>query len=420
MDLPRIRIACNPTTDPQWRSSIVILMRLHASSLIAALALAALIVGIPGASTEAAELPPGGTFVDDNGSSQEPFIEAVYADGITKGCNPPVNDRYCPDRNLTRAEMATMLTRALELPASSVDHFSDDDSSIHETAINALSAAGITKGCNPPVNNRFCPEGIVTRGQMAAFMVRAFDYTDPGGGDLFTDDNTSVFEGDIDRLATAGITKGCNPPANTHYCADDHLTRGQMAVFLTRALGLDPVDVPVPVIELNVASRQVWGAQEADPSLMQEHTIERMTIHHAGDQQTGATGPARYRSWQAYHMSRGWGDLAYHYIIGVDGTVYEGRGTRYAGATGTNYDPATHLLIVVEGNFEHDRPTSAQIDALVRTLAWASTEFDVSPSTISGHRDHANTDCPGANLYPYIASGDLESDVAALLASPSP
>lgn len=100
-----------------------------------------------------------------------------------------------------------------------------------------LAAEGITKGCNPPDNTLFCPEDHVTRGQMAAFLVRALGLTDDGGGDLFTDDDGSVFEGDIDRLATAGITKGCNPPADDRFCPDDFVTRGQMAAFLHRALG---------------------------------------------------------------------------------------------------------------------------------------------------------------------------------------
>ena len=81
-----------------------------------------------------------------------------------------------------------------------------------------LAAAGSTKGCNPPTNDRFCPDGRVTREVMAAFLVRALGYTDSGGGDLFDDDDDSVFEGDIDRLGTAGVTKGCNPPTNDRYC----------------------------------------------------------------------------------------------------------------------------------------------------------------------------------------------------------
>jgi hypothetical protein len=362
------------------------------------------------------DLPPGGTFIDDDGSPQEAYIEAIHAAGITAGCNPPANDRYCPGLGLTRAEMATMLVRALHLERSGIDRFEDDGNSVHEANINALAADGITRGCNPPTGDRFCPDDLVTRGQMAAFLVRALELTAGSGTDRFGDDDRSVFENDIDRLADAGITKGCNPPANDRYCPGAATTRGQMAVFLTRALGLTPITPPVPALDLEVVSRAAWGAAPADRSKMHGHTIELLTVHHAGDQTT-TTGPARYRSWQSFHMSRGWGDLAYHYIIGVDGTVYEGRDTRYAGATGTNYEPSGHFLVVVEGNFDHDRPTQAQRDSLVRVLAWASTEFGVSPSTIAGHRDHAATTCPGGNLYPYIAGGEIERDVRALLAS---
>jgi hypothetical protein len=70
---------------------------------------------------------------------------------------------------------------------------------------------------------------------MAAFLVRALGLTETGDVE-FTDDNSSVFEDDIRRLAAAGITRGCNPPDNDHYCPDDGITRGQMAAFLHRAL----------------------------------------------------------------------------------------------------------------------------------------------------------------------------------------
>ncbi len=76
----------------------------------------------------------------------------------------------------------------------------------------------------------------MTRGQMAAFLVRALGLTDRGSAD-FVDDDGSIFEADIERLATAGITKGCNPPVNDRFCPDDPVTRGQMAAFLHRALG---------------------------------------------------------------------------------------------------------------------------------------------------------------------------------------
>ena len=67
------------------------------------------------ASISLAGLPPGGTFVDDNGHVFEPAIEAVAAVGITKGCNPPTNDMFCPDDPVTRGQMAAFLARGLDL-----------------------------------------------------------------------------------------------------------------------------------------------------------------------------------------------------------------------------------------------------------------------------------------------------------------
>ncbi len=98
-----------------------------------------------------------------------------------------------------------------------------------------LAWAGITVGCNPPTNDEFCPGGSVTRAQMAAFIVRALGLTEGADADLYTDDNASVFEADINKLGTSGITKSCNPPTADQYCPSDTVTRAQMAAFLHRA-----------------------------------------------------------------------------------------------------------------------------------------------------------------------------------------
>ena len=133
--------------------------------------------------------------------------------------------------------MAAFLRRAFDLPSSSTDFFTDDNDSVFEADINALAASGITKGCNPPASDRFCPDGRVTREQMAAFMKRAFDYP-PSATDFFIDDDESIFEADINSIAEVGVTKGCNPSeGNTRYCPKGYVTRGQMAAFLHRAMG---------------------------------------------------------------------------------------------------------------------------------------------------------------------------------------
>ena len=82
---------------------------------------------------------------------------------------------------------------------------------------------------------------------MAAFLVRAYGYDDTGDGNRFIDDEGDVFEGDIDRLATAGVTLGCNPPVNDRFCPYNRVQRDQMASFLGRAEGLTPIVPPPPV-----------------------------------------------------------------------------------------------------------------------------------------------------------------------------
>lgn len=63
----------------------------------------------------AADLPPGGTFSDDNGNIHEGSIEAIAEAGITKGCNPPIDDRYCPNDEVSKAEMAAFLRERVRL-----------------------------------------------------------------------------------------------------------------------------------------------------------------------------------------------------------------------------------------------------------------------------------------------------------------
>lgn len=128
------------------------------------------------------------------------------------------------------------MTKALSLRTASKDYFTDDENSPYEDAINRIAEAGITRGCNPPNNTSFCPDMKVDRGQMAAFLGRAFGLTDGGEGDLFIDDDGSIFENDIDRLGTVGITKGCNPPENSRFCPEHDVQRGAMMAFLHRAI----------------------------------------------------------------------------------------------------------------------------------------------------------------------------------------
>jgi hypothetical protein len=104
------------------------------------------------------------------------FIEQFYQDGITTGCgaNPLI---YCPNNNVTRKEMTTFIERAIghfNPPLNPTGIFSDvplEDAL--RKFIEQFYNDGITTGCgqNPL---RYCPENNVTRAEMAVFIVRAF------------------------------------------------------------------------------------------------------------------------------------------------------------------------------------------------------------------------------------------------------
>lgn len=165
-------------------------------------------------------------FSDDDGSVHEADIVTLYERGITRGCD---DTRYCPERPVTRGEMASLLVRSFGLKASPGDIFGDDNASVHESAIETLAANGITSGCAP---GRFCPDRGVTRGEMATFLTRILDLPAASSAG-FKDIAGSPHVAAIDSLAASGITKGCTA---TSFCPNQGVTRAQVASFLVRAL----------------------------------------------------------------------------------------------------------------------------------------------------------------------------------------
>ena len=103
--------------------------------------------------------------------------------------------------------------------------------------IEALLAEGITSGCG---GGNFCPQVTVRRDQMAPFLLRALhgsSYQAPPCSGLFADVVCpSLFANWIEQLKAEGVTAGCGPPG--YYCPGNPNTRGQMATFLVKALGL--------------------------------------------------------------------------------------------------------------------------------------------------------------------------------------
>ena len=153
--------------------------------------------------------------------------------GITRGC---AAHAYCPNDPVTRAQMASLLARALALQAARQQAgFADvDRSSVHAADIEALFAAQITAGCTQqPL--QYCPDRPVTRAQMAALLARALALQAARQQAGFADvDRSSVHAANIEALFAAQITAGCTQQP-LQYCPDRPVTRALMAAFLYRA-----------------------------------------------------------------------------------------------------------------------------------------------------------------------------------------
>ena len=174
-------------------------------------------------------LGAGGAFSDvgtDQPHSDD--VRTILQLGITSGTSPTT---YSPAECVTRGQMAAFLVRTLGLSPSAVDAFDDDDGSFFEDEINALAAAGITTGTSPTT---YSPADCVTRGQMAQFLTRAFSVP-ASGVDAFSDDDGTSAEPAINAIAAAGVTVGTTPDT---FSPGELVTRGQMASFLARSLGL--------------------------------------------------------------------------------------------------------------------------------------------------------------------------------------
>ncbi len=181
---------------------------------------------------------PANRFVDDDGNTHELNIEVIAALGITLGCNPPDNDRFCPNRPVTRAQMAAFLDRALDEGSESdtnVSLFSDiPDNAWYQPSVERLARLGVFP--DQP-GGPFRPNEALTRLEMAVWIVGAFEAVrevSPAG--VFHDVPTDAwYAGTVEGLLAAGITQGCasDPPT---YCPDDPVRRDQMASFLARVL----------------------------------------------------------------------------------------------------------------------------------------------------------------------------------------
>lgn len=180
---------------------------------------------------------PSAGFSDTGGSTHAAAIDCLAWWRVTVGSG---SGRYDPSGAVTRAQMASFIARLYELsggvlPSSPPDVFDDDAGNPHQANINKLAAAGIVQGTGA---RSYSPDNVVSRAQMASFLVRAYESrtgtTLPPGGDAFAD-AAGAHAGSINKAAAAGFAAGTAPG---QYSPSAPVRRDAMASFLTRVLDL--------------------------------------------------------------------------------------------------------------------------------------------------------------------------------------
>ena len=200
-----------------------------------------------------------GAFVDTD-AYYEAATNALEVRGVLAGthCAP---GRICLDEPIKRSTMAVWLGRAVtgaEPSQTETSRFADVDADDWRAAhIERFAELGVTSGCaaEPP---RYCPNEFVSRAQMAAFLMRGFDLPSARSAG-FADTGGHPMEDQIDALAAAGIAANCSAEP-LRYCPDQPVTRGQMVIFIARALGLeDEPEAPKDTTTLEPIARITGG-----------------------------------------------------------------------------------------------------------------------------------------------------------------
>jgi len=151
-----------------------------------------------------------------------------------------------------------------------------------------------------------------------------------------------------------------------------------------------------------IVTREQWGARQRVCGNI--HTPNKITIHHTVTPNNDTmTMPQRMRQIQAFHIdSRGWCDIGYHFLVGQDGKVYQGRYENRTGAHASNAN-ANNSGISFIGDFTTVTPTDAMLDAAALIVDALSDTYGIARNRtkIKGHREvgTTSTSCPGNKLF---------------------
>ena len=265
-DTPHFPADANPI-NPETRERSGLVRRARALGFVSVVAVyASLLAFVPHASAQA------GAYLDvpSDAYYTQPVTE-LAARGVLAGTDCD-ESMFCPSEPIDRRTMAVWTVRMLDgqdPPAIPRTRFHDvDAASFHGPFIERMAELGVTQGCGD--GSEFCPDRTVTRAQMAVFLSRAYNLAD-GTAPSFADvPDDAWYAADVGRLAASGITTGCGDGAN--FCPGRDTTRAEMATFLYRATDEDVETIP-SVIEVSAVGESLSVGLSHACAVRADHTV---------------------------------------------------------------------------------------------------------------------------------------------------
>ncbi len=171
--------------------------------------------------------------------------------------------------------------------------------------------------------------------------------------------------------------------------------------------GVDDASMQALAADGIAISRSGWGARNRTCS--SRHTPQRLTIHHTDTPNNDSLSmAARVRQIQAYHVdNRGWCDIGYHFLVGQDGRVYQGRYENRVGAHAAGAN-TNNVGISFIGTFNSRAPSGDMMAAGARIMRALADTYGITldRTRVKGHREvgSSDTDCPGTQLFNNLGS----------------
>lgn len=167
--------------------------------------------------------------------------------------------------------------------------------------------------------------------------------------------------------------------------------------------GIQNINQGKKLQQLDIIQRNVWGAMKAG-EMTPSKGFNKITIHHTSEKKDSYKRNDIHfiQTIQKFHIkTRKWADIGYHYIIGKDGKIYEGRLLSYYGAHVKNNNTA-NIGIALLGNLNDNQLNSNQKNSLLSLINALRERYKIPPKALFAHRELGKTSCPGEHTMTFL------------------